>query len=34
MQGVIVSSNGTGATVVHQGDWWGGGQRTKGPDVE
>ena len=34
MQGVIVSSNGPDAMMINQGDWWGGGQRTKGPDVE
>ena len=34
MQGVIVSSNGPGAMMISQGDWWGGGQRTKGPAVE
>ena len=34
MQGVTVSSNGPGAMMIDQGDWRGGGQRTKGPDVE
>lgn len=34
MQGVIVSSNGPVTMMINQGDWWGEGQRTKGPDVE